>query len=433
MNTIGIYNKTKSILPQIVEWINLLSAIYLVVTLLFSFQYQQPAFYIYSLTLIIDIFVNKRYKNVKWFNAKWTFVAMILFYLCIWIWHIFEETNLPYFQTTVEKRIGLLIAGVLGIYTNINPKLKPQYFAIPMMLTGLITFLFILYQIDFWHTSYESLKVYQNIIADYRGIELKISHMTFNLYMNCAIVFGFYGIITSSKLWKKIIYLLFIIPSILIVLTSEGRIGFITILVLLCIMSIYLISKYAKQLLIPLTTFIIIVSYIIFSNHYKIKERGFDDPRINIWELSINVIKEKPILGYGVSDGRSIFVEQMFNNNEIKEQYLTPWFNLYPDCNQYSIHPHNMFLEIIIEFGIIGFTLILLILFLPLLLNKGQKQMFLSLFILIFTFQGLTESPGSHLSMFILSWFLYILILTPISAKKENKQTDTSIEYNKLS
>ena len=425
-------NKIKSILPALVEWINMFCAIYLVCTLLFSFDYQRPAFYAYSISLLTDIIINKRYKNVKWFNAKWTFVVMILFYLCIWIWHIFEETNLPYFITTAEKRVGLLIAGLLGIFTNINPRLKPQYFAIPMMITGIITLTYILFKIDFWNTTYPTLKIYQETIAAYRGITLKISHMTFNFYMNCAIIFGIYGIITSENLWKKIIYSIFIIPSVFAVITSEGRTGFLTILVLLCIIGFYWISKYAKQLLIPLTTFMIITTFIIFSNHYKIRERGFEDPRIDIWELSINIIKEKPIWGYGVSDGRSKFVEKMFDNAEIKKQFLNPWFNSFPHYNKYSLHAHNIFLESTIEFGIIGFILISLILFLPLLLNKGRKQMFLSLFILVFTLQGLTESPGSHLSIFILSWFLYILILTPITySEKENKFEDKQTTDNR--
>ena len=408
-------NRIESILPCMVEWINVLSAIYLASTLLFPFEYQRPAFYVYALTLLLDIVVNQRYKNVRWINAKWTFVTMILFYLCIWLWHPFEMTDLAYFQTTAEKRIGLLIAGILGLFTNINPRLKPHYLAIPIMLTGIVTFVYVLLQIDFWHNSYESFKHYQIAIAEYRGLRMLISHMKFNLYMNCGIVFGIYGMVVCKKLWEKVIYAFLIMVSTALIITSEGRIGLFTILVIICIIAYYWINKTNKHLLIPLTSILIIAATIIFSSHYRVKESQLThDPRIDIWNISLDMIQEKPVLGYGVSDGRSIFVNKLFENEDLKRYFLNPWFDEFPNYNKYSLHAHNIFLESTIEFGVVGLILISLILILPLLLTQKRKQIFLALFILIFTLQGLTESPGTHLSIFILSWFLYILILTPI-------------------
>ena len=74
MNTIGIYNKTKSILPQIVEWINVISTLYLIASLILSFKYQKPAIYIYAISTATDIIVNKRYLNAKWNKTKYTFM-----------------------------------------------------------------------------------------------------------------------------------------------------------------------------------------------------------------------------------------------------------------------------------------------------------------------------------------------------------------------
>ena len=82
MNIIGTYNNTKSILSQTIEWINVLSAMYLAVTLILPFDYQHPALYAYFTSVGLDIIINKRHANVKWDKTKWTFVAMILFYLC---------------------------------------------------------------------------------------------------------------------------------------------------------------------------------------------------------------------------------------------------------------------------------------------------------------------------------------------------------------
>lgn len=414
------YNKIKSILSQGIEWINMLSAIYLVVTLILPFEYQKPAMYSYFTTLGLDIIINQRYKDVKWNNVKWTFVAMILFYLCIWIWHPFENTNLPYFFATAEKRIGLIIFGLLGIFTNINPKIKPTLFAIPMMATGTIIYLFILYKINFIHNTYDSFSAYQEAVALYRSITMKISHMNFNLYLNCGMIFSIFAIIKSNKLWKKLIYTTFIIPSLFIVITSDGRIGLLTALSLISILCLHLTYRKNKYLPIPLAIILIIAISFIFNNHYRVQEGPISqNPRITIWNESIEMIKEKPFFGYGLSDGRTTLVSRLFQNQQLISHFLNPWFSDFPDFNKYSLHAHNIFLESMIEFGLIGLILISLILTLPLIFTNKRRRIILTLFISIFTIQGLTESPGNHLSIFLLSWFLYIIMLYQIEDPKE--------------
>ena len=431
MNAIGTYNNTKSILPQTVEWINVLSAIYLAITLILPFDYQRPALYAYFTSVGLDIIVNKRYMNVKWDKTKWIFIAMTLFYLCIWIWHPFEETNLPYFKITTEKRVGLLAMGILGLFTNINPKLKPQHLAIPIMSMGIIILLYILYQFDFQLSTFESFQAYQLAIANYRSQIMHISHMNFNLYINCGFIFGFYGITQSDKLWGKITYSLFMLLSAMIIITSEGRIGIFTNLIIICTLAYYYTYKKNKYLLIPFIIISIFITHLIFTNNYRAKDfQNSQNPRLYIWNEAIEMIKEKPILGYGISDGRSTLVDKLFENNDLNNEFLIPWFIDFPDYNKYSLHAHNIFLESTIEFGIIGLILISCILFLPIILTKGKKRLLLFLFILIFTLQGMTESYGSHLSIFILSWFLYILILSPTSESNnefENKQVTNNI------
>ena len=73
-------DKTKSILSLGIEWISVLSALYLIASLIFAFKYQRPALSIYAIATVIDIIVNGRYKNLKWDKVKSTFVMMIVFY-----------------------------------------------------------------------------------------------------------------------------------------------------------------------------------------------------------------------------------------------------------------------------------------------------------------------------------------------------------------
>jgi hypothetical protein len=58
---ISYINKIKTILPQMVEWFNLFSTIYLIATFITSFDYRRPAIYAYFISTFLDIIINQRY------------------------------------------------------------------------------------------------------------------------------------------------------------------------------------------------------------------------------------------------------------------------------------------------------------------------------------------------------------------------------------
>lgn len=415
------YDKIKSILSQGIEWINMLSAIYLITTLIFPFEYQKPAMYFYFITLALDIIINKRYKNVKWNNAKWTFVAMILFYLCIWIWHPFEDSNLPHFKSVYENRLPYIVFGLLGLFTNINPRLKLQYFAIPMLLISIgCTIYLIIIKFDIFNHLPISFIQYQKAFEYHRVTTMRNSHMSFNLYLNFSIMFSIYAIQKFKQKWLKGVTLLGLLLVYLILLVSEGRTGFLTGNILVLGFACYIITKNNKKLIVPLLSLAIIGILFIINNHSRTKDLPLNnDPRIGIWEHSMKIIKDEPIFGYGVSDGRKAFVEKMDPNENI----LTHYLKLHPDLkNTYKPHSHNTFIESTIEFGIIGLVLICLIFILPIIFTRGEKRVFTCILIFIFSLQSLFEILGPNLPNIYLCWFLY-LFLTENKFFSQNNKT----------
>ena len=106
-------------MSSVIEWINVVAICMLAVTLIFPSQYQIPFFYIYAATTALDVFYNKRWQGVKPLErCRLLFIPMILFYLCIWIWHPFEESNMPIFKYTAENRLPFLIFGLMGFFTT---------------------------------------------------------------------------------------------------------------------------------------------------------------------------------------------------------------------------------------------------------------------------------------------------------------------------
>ncbi len=406
---ISYINNIKSILPATVEWINVLSAIYLISSLILPFEYQKPAMYFYFTTLGLDIIINQRYKNVKWNNAKWTFIAMVLFYLCIWIWHPFENSNLPHFKSVYENRLPYIVFGILGLFTNINPRLKLQYFAIPMALMSIIcTIYLITAKIDIFNNPPASFIQYQRFFEYHRATTLSNSHMSFNLYLNFAIMFSVYAIQKFEQKRLKIITAIGLLAIYIILLTSEGRIGFFTGNVLILTFIGYLITKNNKKLVAPLLAISAIVLLFMINNHSRAKELTIgEDPRIGVWEHSIKIIKGKPILGYGVSDGRKTFIENISPDEKIATQYL----EMFPLLkNTYTPHSHSVFIESTIEFGIFGLILISLIFLLPIIFTQGEKRIFTCTLIFIFAIQSLFEILGPNLPNIYLCWFLYLFL-----------------------
>lgn len=420
MITTSNINNIKSILPATVEWINVLSTIYLISTLILPFDYQQPALYAYFTTLGLDIIINQRYKDVKWNNVKWTFVAMILFYLCIWIWHPFEDNNIHRFEHVIEERLPFFVFGILGLFTTINPRLKLEYLALPMLISSIICSSYIFYKTQIHTITPLTFAKYQKLFEYYRHIALNSTHMDFNLYLNFSIMTGFYAIYTFSKKWVKIICLICILIVFCFLFTSEGRVGFFTGNILIISFIIYNITKYNKNLIIPISALSVIFLFIIVTNHQRVKEVPFSkDPRSAIWEHSLEIIKMRPILGYGVDDGRKIFIDYKGKDDLLTQRYL----NQFPHIKgTYNGHPHNVFIESTIEFGIIGLILISAIMLLPIILTRGKRQIFITILIFIFGFQACFEVLWMFLPPIYLCWFLYIMLLIPMSEKKEMQQ-----------
>ena len=414
MTTTNLYiDKAKSILPNWVEWINLLSAIYLVVTLILPFKFQYPALCAYFTSVGLDIIINRRYTDVKWTKISYIFLAMILFYLCIWIWHPFENNNIHRFEHLIEERLPFLVFGILGLFTTLNPRLKLEYLALPMLITSIVCSFYILYKTQHHTDPPLSFAEYQRLFEHYRLASMKSTHMDFNLYLNFSIMTGFYAIYTFSKKWLKFICLICIFVIFGFLITSEGRVGFVTGNVLIFGFLCYNTIKYNKKLIIPIITISAITICVLLNNHQRMKEVPFSkDPRSAIWVHSIDIIKMRPILGYGVDDGRKIFIDYKGKDDILTERYL----NQFPHLKgTYLGHPHSVFIESTIEFGIIGLILICSIMFLPIVFTRGKKQLFTSILIFIFGFQACFEVLWMFLPPIFLCWFLYLILLNPMS------------------
>ena len=400
-------------MSSVIEWINVVAICMLAVTLIFPSQYQIPFFYIYAATTALDFFYNKRWQGVQPLaRYRLLFIPMILFYLCIWIWHPFEETNMPLFKYTAENRLPFLIFGLMGLFTFLNPRFKPQQLAVSMSLTGIIVTLWILFAgTDLAYNMPRDIEEYQKVFMTCRVANFG-SHMTFNLFLNTTLVLLIYSFLhAKNRLWIAL-YSLLLISIYVILLTSEGRTGFVTANVLMSLLICYKIWKFNKYMFAPVVVICIVAGLFLINNQTRFKQLDVNtNARRFIWKTALHVIGEKPLLGYGVSDGRKAYVDYSVTDEDFCQYYFRGFREERPEEELYVHHPHNMLLNSTIEFGIVGFLLFLSLFIMPFFTLKGESRIYVVLICFTFGLQAMMESPGQHLPPMMYCWFVYLIIL----------------------
>ena len=415
MNTIKLnpYNN-KSILPLVAEWIYVISTLYLIASLILTFSYQKIALFAYFASTILDIIVNRRYQNVKWERRKWVFVSMALFYLFIWIWHLFEDCTSPAFFHSTDTRLPFLVFGLLGIFTHLNPKINISHITITMLISSLVTFIYVICDnYEFISNNITTINEFRENISILRHNSIKTTHIGTNVYMNCTMAMCFITAFQSSEKWKKILLYIGILLIYITISMSEGRAGLITSNLLLIIFIGFVIYKHYPKAITPIVILCIILSIIGISQHNRLQlEMIKTEPRILIWEQALDLIKERPLLGYGVCEGREKFVTSSLNNEELVRNFWDNWLKKHPDYKTHRFHCHNVFVESALEFGILGIFLTLALFILPIALTKGKRRAYLSIFMVIFFIQSMFESFTYHFQPMLFCLIIFICTMS---------------------
>ncbi len=133
--------------------------------------------------------------------------------------------------------------------------------------------------------------------------------------------------------------------------------------------------------------------------------------RLQMWMLTPELIKQKPILGHG-QEQREILKGKL-KNGEISNQLF--YFA--------SAHYHNQFLDKMVKSGVIGLILVIALLLYPLIMVKKLSS--LDTYIVIglvslFFIAGLTDVPFNHSQPLM----LYLLFLVPICSRCKRVTND---------
>ncbi len=389
--------------------LHLLSAMWLVATLMFPFHYQRPALYAFAITYIADYVLDQRWQNFTWDKSKWLYVAMIAFYLLIPIWNLWADTSdvTQHYIFTLERRMPFLAFGVIGIL-GISSHLKLKYICYAMIFSAFLGIAYVLHYVGVseYLTSPDR---FQRFAAE--RIEHLYPHMTFNIYLNYSLLSVFYLFMIESK--NKIRFVLLCLAEVTLLfmlLTTDGRTGFITAIMLHTMFLLYGVWIWKRRLFVISVVLLAAFCVLVASTHQRISLKSVtSDARYPIWNVATQLIAEKPIVGHGVKDARIEFVERGQNDETFVTRYMNGLLSSkYYDGNIMVMHPHNIFLDVLLEFGVIGLGLLIFILLYPLLIARSYQRIYVFLFTLIFFMQSLFEVLGPHCSPLFYSFGLVL-------------------------
>ena len=199
---------------------------------------------------------------------------------------------------------------------------------------------------------------------------------------------------TKNKQRRKLYYFEYSIIFIALLL-SHSRTGILTSIVPIIIV---LIDRLRG---LKIKAIIVIVVMLILPTLYFFNTESITG-RILIWNCSLDMINDAPILGHGVDSFRRLYMQYQANyfvNNPNSE------FAQLADSVQL---PYNEIIRIISNFGILGFVIILITLYF-LISTKSKLNIELILAISVFITLSLTSFPFSYpfTWLMLIYWILY--------------------------
>lgn len=383
-----------------ISYLPVIGFLFLIASLPFYYGwFQRAALYILGVSYVIDYVINQRWKDWHWSKNKWVYVAFIGFFLLIPLRQCCDENITSLFSKTIQNYLPFLIFGICGII-GITNKWRMEYATWIMLLTSIVVLSYVLRHVglpdwnnyNIWCLSFNQI-LHQNVNT----------HMVLNLYWNISIILSlFVGCCTCYSKWIRYGTLMCMIFPLFLVSVTDGRTGLLTLVGIILILILYMLYRYRRWWIGLLTIAFLICAYIALMQHGRfVDAANKTNPRVYIWEVALDMIREKPLLGYGVCSSRLEFVERGLKDEDFYNsyaQYLQQDFIKKGKPVDMSVmHPHNALLETWIQFGIVGVLILCVLIVLSLTMHLGKYQLFLNLCIFAFLLQSIFESLGNEL------------------------------------
>ncbi len=370
---------------------------------------------LFALFSIAHGILNKAFE----INNKKVLFAGIAFFLIHLVSVIYSDQKaVAWFD--IEVKLSLLVFPLLFSIKNEYLTKKSKYIFITFSAVTIIANIYLL-STSFYNTEIADIW-HMNRDETWNFSSSNLSQYIHPSYLSMYNLFAFAYLVKTILEEKSKTRFLLIIPSLFLVLEIfllQSKAGFMALAAVLLYVTFLLYLKIKNKLLkIALPIVILAFSGYAISQNYRMQimfkslveivrtgdsKSNSTGARFEIWKATLNVVGKNPLLGVGAGDIKPELYEEYdkikTNTEEVEK-------------NHYNVH--NQFLETMLGQGLIGFGLLLFILFAALQQAYKNKDHLLALFIIIITLNFFPESMlNQQAGVIFFAFFFYLQTLIP--------------------
>ena len=389
----------QELLRTLIAYIPMAGMLVLIASLPFEYsEVRRTGHYLLGIGMVIDYIVNQRWKGWHWTKDKWVFVSLIVLFLLLPLWQLWDKTPpTDYFWHQLNQHCVFILAGVAGIM-GFTDRFRLHYVGYTMLLTGIVLFGANLY---LYLQQYALLPF--NIIQfnEIRAKELQ-SHMVINLFVNTALIIGFYILRRSSSHTERTLVAIAMGIVWCYVLLSVGRAGFLTSLIVVFVCVTGYVWRCCRRYVLPLSVALIaLMCVLVWNNKRLMSDELFHNTRIYVWDFAVRQIAQKPWFGYGVSTVSTKFVDEMYDDEMAYNGFVAPLLQSADFAawgrSLMTHHAHNTLLMLWLEFGIAGVIALVFFFVSAALMPPPPMRIYVWLFLVALAIQMVFEPLGDHL------------------------------------
>jgi O-antigen ligase len=331
----------------------------------------------------VEVIIKQQWKTVSLNKYTSYFLVMLFLFTLSFIYFPFEHPY-PDFKLQLEHRLSLLgfgLIGLAGVFSRIN--LKVIYYSI--IASGLLVIAFIA------SVKFGSLILHgqQLSIVDIRQMYVNY-HMGFDFSLNMGLTacgFLFIKNFRTKGIKQKIFLLLSFCLLFFVLLISEGRSGFIASILIVAFFILYFLCVYCRKFFWITCALMPVLAFYMIRSHSRMDfERIENEPREYLFANACTLIKEKPILGYGMQGAQYYIDSVRYHRHQTDSTFLNMWHQ-----NE-MVDSHNQYIQITVEYGLLGLLILLVLFVVPVFLVSGEYKLFMMCFIFLIGFQSLFDS-----------------------------------------
>jgi len=389
---------------------------YHLVLLLASLPFDMFYNHLILISYALHTFIHLRTKSIKpIFNLR--MLALQLVFIVTILCTIYS-TNKTEAGTEIGRRAAILIVPFLFCLNpfDIRRYRDKLFLCFSIVCTGIILYLYAnaLLTLKYFGLPYSLL--FSSNFANHNFSEPINMHATFfSMQVALALVFLISRLITEQTRRAKLLYLAgCLILTIGLVQLSSKSVFIALFLIVNAVVPLFLLqgAKRRKYILVSASLSALLIAGILYSNTFReryITELTTDlspaqkgeiiDSRLARWSVIADLIKKKPVIGYGTGAEVGL-LHYAFFNNKLYNSFL------------HNLNAHNEYLSFLVKSGIIGLLVYLAVLAFGLKISFQQKNLLFFSFMLIIATVSFSENildvdKGIIYYSFFYSFFIF--------------------------